>query len=245
MSIEYYQSSSSQPGPSEEALPSELDTSLIDTDIPSNQLSFGIGTEQLALQRIFASAGILFIMGIYLLHIVSIIYGRSRLHKTFLSINREDEEHEDGNHEPKQQQNKLNKINLSSQLPGVSILKPLVGIDDNLEENLESFFLLDYPQFELLFCLYSRQDPAYEVAQRLCSKYPKVDARIFIGGQRVGLNPKINNMFPGYVASKYSHLLISDQGIYMRQNALTDMVLCMLERTDIALVTQTDRKSVV
>jgi hypothetical protein len=62
-------------------------------------------------------------------------------------------------------------------------------------------------------------------------------------------------MFPGYVDSKYvkfkirilknqnnyfrySHLLISDQGIYMHQQALTDMALCMLERTDIALVTQ-------
>nr|CAD2138816.1 unnamed protein product [Meloidogyne enterolobii] len=230
--VEDYQSSSSvvvispEPGPSGEASPNlEVDTPLTDTQFiangaitPPNRLSFGFGTEQLAIQRIFACCGILFIMGCYLLHIVSIVYGRRRLHKTCLSINREEEE--DASHETKQkqQQNKLNKINLSSQLPGVSILKPL---------------------FELLFCLYSRQDPAYDLAQRLCAKYPKVDTRIFIGGQRVGLNPKINNMFPGYVASKYSHLLISDQGIYMRQNALTDMVLCMLERTDIALVTQT------
>lgn len=49
--------------------------------------------------------------------------------------------------------------------------------------------------------------------KKLIEKYPNVDATIFIGGKKIGINPKINNMFPGYQAAKYDYVLISDSGI--------------------------------
>lgn len=36
-------------------------------------------------------------------------------------------------------------------------------------------------QFELLFCLQDESDPALMVVKALMEKYPKVDAKIFIG----------------------------------------------------------------
>jgi len=115
------------------------------------------------------------------------------------------------------------------ELPGISIIKPLVGVDPNLFDNLETYFNFKYPQFELLFCIQDELDSVIMIAQSLILKYPKVDAKIFIGKKNVGVNPKINNMIKGYDASKYDLLLISDSSIKMREDSLTDMALHMTE----------------
>ena len=98
-------------------------------------------------------------------------------------------------------------------MPGVSILKPLMNVDDNLASNLATYFELDYPQFEILFCVQDSTDPVIAVVQELLAKYPDVDARLFVGGRNVGINPKINNMQQGYEVAKHDLILVSDAGI--------------------------------
>jgi ceramide glucosyltransferase len=84
--------------------------------------------------------------------------------------------------------------------PGVSILKPLCGVDANLKTNLETFFNIEYPgKYELLFCIAKRGDRSQKIVKELMEQYPGVDASVFVGGEKVGNNPKINNMSPGYV----------------------------------------------
>nr|QFF91232.1 ceramide synthase 5-like isoform 5 [Potamotrygon motoro] len=80
----------------------------------------------LALQGLSIFGLILFII-LWLMHFMSIIYGRLHLNK------------------------KTTDKQPYSKLPGVSLLKPLKGVDPNLISNLETFFELDYPKVCMTF----------------------------------------------------------------------------------------------
>src|SRR5215472_8191352 len=58
--------------------------------------------------------------------------------------------------------------------PAVSILKPLSGVDDGLEDNLRTFFEQDYAEYEILFAVRSWKDAAIPVVERLRAQYPNV-----------------------------------------------------------------------
>jgi len=99
------------------------------------------------------------------------------------------------------------------EMPPVSILKPLKGVDDRLLDNLESFCRLDYPEYEIVFCLQGASDPALRVARKVKEAHPGREISIVVADCREGLNPKVNNMMPGYAAAKHPFVLISDSNV--------------------------------
>ncbi|KAF9142028.1 hypothetical protein BGX30_003541 [Mortierella sp. GBA39] len=112
------------------------------------------------------------------------------------------------------------KRSLSSRMPkdkvpGVTIIRPLRGIDCNMYENLASSFCQDYPLFEVVFSVAQPNDPAIAVVRDLMKQYPKVDARLIIGEKNVGINPKINNMIQSYETAKYDIVWVLDSNVYV------------------------------
>ncbi|XP_067938630.1 ceramide glucosyltransferase-like [Watersipora subatra] len=148
---------------------------------------------------------------VWLMYLAAFIYGKVHLHGT-VTVDGE-----------------------KSCLPGVSITKPLGSSDDpNLAENLSSFFQLDYPKYELLFCIQDRTSTdLIELVNGLIAKHPLVDARVFIGAQNAVINPKVNNMLNAYDQAKYPLFMISDAGIKTQPDALTDMVNHMTDKVGI------------
>jgi cellulose synthase/poly-beta-1,6-N-acetylglucosamine synthase-like glycosyltransferase len=107
----------------------------------------------------------------------------------------------------------------------VSVLKPLKGDESgHLKENLEGFFKLDYPEFELIFSVGSFADPARSVVEALMEKYPHVSSRLIIGATDVGPNPKVNNLVRSYETAKYDLLLISDSNVRVPSNYIRHVV---------------------
>lgn len=115
------------------------------------------------------------------------------------------------------------KNNLTSQLPAVSILKPLKGLDDNLFDNLASFCTQDYPEYEIIFSLQDHNDPAYKVARKIRDKYHEKNISIIVEKCDTGLNPKVNNLIPAYKASQYDYVLISDSNVMVDKDYLKEI----------------------
>ncbi len=79
--------------------------------------------------------------------------------------------------------------------PFLSVLKPLHGLDDGLEENLRSFFSQEYPPgFELLFAARHPGDQGLALARRLSAEYPNVPARFFVTGEPPIPNAKVYSL---------------------------------------------------
>jgi len=132
-----------------------------------------------------------------------------------------------------------NEPNLA--LPPVSVLKPLKGMEPGLRKNLESFFLQDYPDFELLFCVADVEDSACAIVRRLMARYPKVRARLIVSSEEVGPNPKVNNLYGAYYRAISDHIVISDSNVRVGLGYLREMVAALGPKTGVvtSLVTAT------
>jgi ceramide glucosyltransferase len=108
------------------------------------------------------------------------------------------------------------------ELPGAVLMKPVHGPEPRLRESLETFFLQDYPCFEILFAARDEEDPALEVIRELMRKYPQVRARIVLSGNPGWPNPKVYSLQKMLEETQYEYLVISDSDVevgpsYLRQ----------------------------
>ncbi len=97
--------------------------------------------------------------------------------------------------------------------PAISILKPLAGVDDGLEENLKSFFEQRYPYFELLFAVRSPSDPAIAVVETLRTQYRAVPARLIVTGEPPYPNAKVYSLDKMLAAAQNDLVVMADSDV--------------------------------
>jgi ceramide glucosyltransferase len=119
--------------------------------------------------------------------------------------------------------------------PGVSILKPLCGLDDGLEENLASFAALDWPAFEVVLGVQSVRDRAYPLARAAVRRWPGV-FRVMVQRGAPGLNPKVNQLLTLVDAARHDLLVVSDSNVRVSPGYLRELV-AHLEDDRVGLVT--------
>ncbi len=95
----------------------------------------------------------------------------------------------------------------------ISILKPLAGLDLDLESNLRTFFEQDYPEFEILFALRNGNDPAADVVARLQHEYSNIPSRLLITGEPPYPNAKVFSLEQMLAAAVNDLVVMSDSDI--------------------------------
>jgi len=119
-------------------------------------------------------------------------------------------------------------------LPPVTIIRPVCGLDPFDELTLRSTFALDHPRLELIFCSARERDAAVPLVRRLIAEHPHVDARLLIGDDKSTPNPKLNNVIKGWAAARHAWIVIADSNVLMPRDYVAQLFREM--RADTGLV---------
>jgi hypothetical protein len=124
---------------------------------------------------------------------------------------------------------------LPATLPGISVLKPLCGVDEGLAESLAAFAALDYPRYEVVLGVRDRRDAAWPVAEAAVAQWPG-RFRLVIQRGEPGLNPKVNQLLGMAEAARHDVLVVSDSNVRVPPGYLRD-VAARLRDERVGLVT--------
>jgi ceramide glucosyltransferase len=109
-------------------------------------------------------------------------------------------------------------------LPPVTILKPNHNMEAELEQNLESFFQQDYPDYEIIFGARDAENPALKVAERVRVGYPQVKCRVVLSGPPTWPNAKVFSLQKMIAASSNSYFVISDSDVRVAPEFLRNTI---------------------
>ncbi len=121
--------------------------------------------------------------------------------------------------------------------PGVSLLKPLYGDEPDLDRNLRSACLQDYPgPVEVIFGVAESGDAAVPAAERLRAELPERDIRLVVDGRRHGTNGKVSNLANMLDRARHPVIVFADSDMLVGPDYLS-RVVAALEQPGIGAVT--------
>lgn len=119
--------------------------------------------------------------------------------------------------------------------PGVSVLKPVHGLDPDTPGAFRSQATQDYPVFELLFGVKEAGDPAIAEIARLRTEFPNVQIRLLVGGDEAR-NGKVGLLRMLARHAQHPVWVVNDSDIRVTPSYLSEVV-APLEQSSIGLVT--------
>lgn len=121
------------------------------------------------------------------------------------------------------------KIAEGVELPPLTLLKPIKGLEDGLGDNLRSLLSQDYPApLQVVFCATEVDDPGMALCRRVAREFPAVRCDFVRSKADFGHNPKVSNMQGGMVRARHELVLQTDANVRVAPGYLRSLVGEML-----------------
>ena len=115
--------------------------------------------------------------------------------------------------------------------PPISNLKPVRGLDHDAYENFASFCRQDYPEYEIIFCVDSNDDPVMPIIEQLQRDFPNRQIRVLFGSGRDATNDKVAKLARLAEEAQYEHLVISDSDARVKPGYLQTLISPLADST--------------
>jgi ceramide glucosyltransferase len=109
--------------------------------------------------------------------------------------------------------------------PGVTLLKPLKGLDPETHGCLESWFKQDYRgPVQLLFGVADEKDPVCELVRQLIAEHPQANAQLVVCAEQFGPNAKVSTLTHLERLAQHDHFVVSDADTRVPPDFLAQLV---------------------
>ncbi|WP_420103660.1 ceramide glucosyltransferase [Bosea sp. (in: a-proteobacteria)] len=131
----------------------------------------------------------------------------------------------------------LERSALLAELPPVTIVRPVRGIEAFSRETAVSGLELDYPRYSTIFCVADAHDPIIPLVEELIGRYGAEKVRLIVGDVPVSANPKLNNCVRGWEEATTDWVILADSNVLMPKDYIQRMLAAW--RPDTGLVCST------
>lgn len=113
--------------------------------------------------------------------------------------------------------------------PGITVFKPVKGVDAFTRECLESFLTQEYRPCQVLFGVDDPRDPAIPLLEELQKAHPQVESEIIVCPRSLGANPKVSKLRQMEPRARYDILVISDADVMAGPDFLSRLTAALQE----------------
>ena len=102
----------------------------------------------------------------------------------------------------------------------ISLIKPVCGLEKNCHENLATACHQNYPNYEIIYSVQNKKDPALKVLEKIQKEFPQKNIKIVVDETAIGPNGRLANIYNGSRQAKGDILVFSDSDMFLKPDYL-------------------------